>query len=69
MVKRSTRLAKRNEYLDVEKKVKEALGSRKDAAAAAADHQAEQDGNVRYRKLTRRQERILTERAPRATQP
>jgi hypothetical protein len=42
MVKRSTRLAKRNEYLDVEKKVKEALGSRKDAAAAAADHQAKQ---------------------------
>jgi hypothetical protein len=42
MVKRSTRLAKRNEYLDVEQKVKEALGSRKDAAAAAANRQVEQ---------------------------
>jgi hypothetical protein len=41
MVKRSTRLAKRNEYLDVEQKVKEALGSRKHSAAAAADRQAE----------------------------
>jgi hypothetical protein len=44
MVKRSTRLAKRNEYLDVERKVKEALGSsaRKNTAAPATAHQVEQ---------------------------
>jgi hypothetical protein len=44
MVKRSTRVAKRNEYLDVERKVEEALGlsARKNAAAAAPDRQAEQ---------------------------